>query len=251
MKETGDIGKRLTELAKRSYAEGRYTFTDFLDLAQLSVFASMKKELSYAGTAAFGGTEGAERCMVRFGNEEICGYEQPYPIDLLVITPVQAKFAEDLTHRDFLGSILGLGLERSKIGDLFVREGSCAAFVHSDVADYIIDSLVTVRRTSVHVEKSDAIPEDLAPRLEKELLNVPGTRIDAVIARCWHLPREKAQALVREGRVFVNGQNILQSGRELKEGDVVSVRGAGKFIFYGEKGRTKKDRISVEIGRYC
>ena len=242
--------KRLRELAERAYAESRYTFTDFLDMAQLGIFAAMKQELSYAGPEAFGGIPGAERCMVRFGSEQLCGYEQPFPIEMLLIRPVNEKFAEKLTHRDFLGSILGLGLERSKIGDLIVKDGECAAFVHEDIAAYIADNLVTVRRTNVHVERGAALPENLSPRTERRSLNVSSSRLDAVIARCYNMPREKAQALIKEGRVFVNGLNAARSGKELREGDVVSVRGSGKFIFAGETGRTRKDRLSVDIDQY-
>ncbi len=242
--------KRLRELAERAYAESRYTFTDFLDMAQLGVFMAMKQELSYAGPEAFGGIEGAERCMVRFGSEQLCGYEQPFPIEMLLITPVNAKFAEALTHRDFLGSILGLGLERSKIGDLIVQDGECAAFVHEDIAEYIARNLITVRRTNMHVERGADLPENLRPRTQRRSLNVSSSRLDAVIARCFNMPREKAQALIREGRVFVNGLNAVRSGRELHTGDVISVRGSGKFIFAGETGRTRKDRLSVDIDLY-
>ena len=119
--DTGiDVRKRLLELSEKSYKENRYVFTDFLNVSQLSAYFEMKREFEQSGSSVFGGMDGCERCIVRFGSQELLGYEQDYPISILKISPVSRKYAENLNHRDFLGSIIGLGLEREKIGDIFV-----------------------------------------------------------------------------------------------------------------------------------
>ena len=81
----------------------------------------------------FGGAAGAERVMIRFGDEESLGYEQPFPIAIIKAEPVSPKFAEKLTHRDFLGAILNLGIERSTVGDIIVRESTAYFFVKEDI----------------------------------------------------------------------------------------------------------------------
>ena len=116
---------RFSELAERAYARGRYEFTDFLSLAGVQYLYSAEKELAYAGVALWGGYEGAERQIAGFGN---CAYEAAFHVCCLKITPTNAKFAEELTHRDYLGALVNLGLERSTLGDILPVRG--AAYVY-------------------------------------------------------------------------------------------------------------------------
>ena len=275
-----DFGRRLTELADRADRTFSFVYTDFLNMQELSVYAAMKKELQFVESVAFGGMDGCERCMIRFGNEDtVISHDQrkydsgsydswdeaeksdlvdgqkisdytDFPITLLEISPVREKFADDLTHRDFLGSILGLGLEREKTGDIIVRDNHAYAFVHRDIADYIADSLEYVKHTHVSVSICGSVPEDARPKLEKQRLIVSSNRLDAIIARLYKLSREQGARLVTEGRTFVNGSEVTSVSKTLKPGDVVSVRGHGKFIFREEAGHSKKDRLYVDVEVY-
>ena len=248
---TDDIlSNRIRELAERAYSEGRYFFTDFLDLSQLSLFYALESELRYAGTAVSGGMEGCERCMVRFGSPEVCGYEEDFPIDILRIRPPQKKFSEELTHRDFLGSVIGLGIERTKLGDILVRENEAFFFVSDTIRDYILENLCKVKHTTVSVERCEEVPAELAPRFEEENVVVSSNRLDAILARVYKLSRELAARYITEGRVFVGGREISSVSKSLKDGDVVSVRGRGKFIFDGEDGTTRKNKRYIRIKRY-
>ena len=89
-------------------------------MAELSSFYEEKRSLEYAKPTVFGGTEASERAVVRFGDPEAFGYEEDFPIDILAIVPLADKFADDLTHRDFLGALMSLGIERSLLGDIIV-----------------------------------------------------------------------------------------------------------------------------------
>ena len=91
-------------------------------MSQLSLFYTVEKEVEYASPLVWGGAENCERCMVRFGSPEQFGYDELFPITLLRCAPVQKKFSDTLTHRDFLGSVIGLGIDRAKIGDIVVRD---------------------------------------------------------------------------------------------------------------------------------
>ena len=144
---------RINELAEKSYSENRFVFTDFLDMSQLSSFYSLERDLAYVGTSVSGGTEGCERCMVRFGTPESLGYDEAFPIVLLHISPVQKKFSDALTHRDFLGSVIGLGIERTKLGDIIVRDNEGYIFVSESISEYILENLSKVKHTNVRVEK--------------------------------------------------------------------------------------------------
>ena len=116
------LKKRFAELAERSYQKNVYVFTDFLNLSEQAVFFEQERELSYAGYTLWGGTESSERRMLRFGTEELLGYEEPFPITCIRIRPAAKKFAEDLNHRDFLGALMHLGIERSVLGDICLRD---------------------------------------------------------------------------------------------------------------------------------
>ena len=248
---TDDIlSNRIRELAERAYSEGRYFFTDFLDLSQLSLFYALENELRYAGTAVSGGMEGCERCMVRFGSPEICGYQEDFPIHVLRSRPAQKKFSEDLTHRDFLGSVIGLGIERTKLGDILVRENEAFFFVSDSIGDYILENLGKVKHTHVVVERCDRVAAELAPHFAEERVVVSSNRLDAVLARVFNLSRELTARYISEGKVFVGGREIQSVSKGLKDGDVVSVRGQGKFIFDGEEGTTRKNKLYIRIKRY-
>ncbi|MCR5202639.1 MAG: hypothetical protein K6D02_06070 [Lachnospiraceae bacterium] len=244
-----DLRKRLLELADKAYSENRFIFTDFLNVAQMSEFYQMEREFNYVGATAFGGSKDNERCMVRFGSPEILGYEESFPIAILRVVPVAKKFADKLTHRDFLGSVLGLGLEREKIGDIFINENEGYIFADEAISEYIIDNLSKVKHTVVKVSLANKVPEVFFT-LKEEVLTVSSNRIDAIIARLYNLSRESALKYFVEGKVFINGINTTENAKKLKDKDIVSVRGFGKFIFEKELGETKKGRLRVSVSKY-
>lgn len=245
-----DIKKRLIELSDRSFNENRYVFTDFLGMSELSEYYTIRKELA-VDSEAFGGIESAERCIIRFGSPEQLGYSMPYPIKLLLIKPVNKKFSDILTHRDFLGSIIGLGLEREKIGDIFVFDNnSCYIFIQEGIAEYVIENLTYVKHTRVDVETSESVPEDMGPKLMDDHIIVSSNRLDAIIARVYNMSREKSVRLIQDSKVFINGILSTENALSLKDGSVVSVRGFGRFVFVSEGGKTRKDKLYIDIKKY-
>lgn len=241
---------RINELAEKSYSENRFVFTDFLDMSQLSAFYSLERDLEYVGTTVSGGTEGCERCMVRFGSPDSLGYDEAFPIVLLHISPVQKKFSDTLTHRDFLGSVIGLGIERTKLGDIIVRDNEGYIFVSESISEYILENLSKVKHTNVRVKKCLDIPEAVAPKFSEESIIVSSNRLDAIIARVYKLSRDLAVRYISEGKVFLSGRQMTENAKQLRAGDTVSVRGKGKFIFEGEGGNTKKDKLYINIKKY-
>lgn len=241
---------RINELAEKSYSENRFVFTDFLDMSQLSALYSLERDLEYVGTTVSGGTEGCERCMVRFGSPDSLGYDEAFPIVLLHISPVQKKFSDTLTHRDFLGSVIGLGIERTKLGDIIVRDNEGYIFVSESISEYILENLSKVKHTNVRVKKCLDIPEAVAPKFSEESIIVSSNRLDAIIARVYKLSRDLAVRYISEGKVFLSGRQMTENAKQLRAGDTVSVRGKGKFIFEGEGGNTKKDKLYINIKKY-
>ena len=140
------LQKRLEELAERAYAHNSFTFTDFLGLHEQNVLHVAERTLSYAGLTLYGGMEDSERLMARFGDAKSAGYEQPFPIACIQAEPQMQKYADTLTHRDILGALMHLGIERSCIGDILIYDNIAYFFCVERMADTIIQELSRARR---------------------------------------------------------------------------------------------------------
>lgn len=243
--------KRLAELANKAYTEGRYLFTGFLSLAELNVFYQTEREFSYVTVTAFGGTEDCERVMLRFGDEVLCGYEEPFPIACVEIAPLVEKFSEELNHRDYLGALMNLGIERATLGDIVIIGKHAFLFCTEKMSSYIVTQLDKVRHTSVRCEIAKEIPESTVTRQERTTFQVNAARADSVIAKLYHLSRSESVELFRAKKVFVNGRLNENNSGQLKPGDKVSVRGYGRFTFVGISGETRKGKLNVEADVYC
>ncbi len=248
--DTELIKKRLVELGRKSYNSGIFTFTDFLGLAEQSAFSEVKRELSGIPYKVFGGAEGAERVIIRFGSEEELGYSMPYPISIIKVEPQSQKYADRLTHRDFLGALLNLGIERHTLGDIVIIDNVGYIFALESIAPYIADSLIRVRRTDVSVSIITELPEGELYRTERKTVQISSERLDAVIARVYSLSREDAQALFKKRLVFADGREIDSSSYTPKENEKISVRGHGRFIYIGRQSLSKKGKLNVAVEMY-
>lgn len=245
------LKKRLQELAERSYSHGIYTFTPFLGLSEQQAFYEIERDVAYAGYAMGGGGALCERKMVRFGAPEQLGYEEQYPIQCIKAEPLAPKFAEPLTHRDFLGAIMHLGTTRSAIGDIFVQDRRAIIFCQDSIAPYLTENLIQVRHTHVKCSVTEAEEHFQASVTEEMALSVSSARIDTVISKIYNLARSRSLELFKAGRVYVNGRLTENNSYALREGDAVTARGFGRFTYMGGRGETRKGkmRIGVEVYR--
>lgn len=244
----GDIRqlqKRFSELAARADSRGRYTFTQFLTPAEQDVLLRQAGQLRVP-VCRMGGYDGAERCVACFGNEDSLGYPPESPIRCLRISPVAKKFAQSLTHRDFLGALMSLGLERRLLGDIQLTEGDAYLFCLAEILPFICDSLTQVARTTVSCTECDP-PEALSVPPEPTELVVASERLDALIAAVWRLSRSEAHELLEKGLVFLDGRLTESAAHPLKEGTLVSVRHRGRFRYEGALRETKKGRLRVSV----
>ncbi|MBQ9890883.1 MAG: RNA-binding protein [Firmicutes bacterium] len=203
-----------------------------------------------------GGYEDADRriCVLfPSGPDGFRTEESPEPSDrfLCVLKVSVPKGSKPLTHRDYLGSLLGLGVERSVAGDILVRENGADIIVLRDMADYLAQNLTSVGRAQVSVSVAELSELDLGQQRTEEYRDtVASLRLDSVAASAFRLARGKAQDAIRAGLVSVNGRQVEKPDAELSEGDRISLRGKGKAVLSEAGGRTRKDRIAVVITRY-
>lgn len=240
----------LTDLAKTAYNQNIYTYSNFLSPEELSLLEDIRDDISYIHHSCFGGNELSERQIVGFGSEEEFGYPGHFPISVIRITPLLAKFSDDLNHRDFLGALMHLGIERNVLGDILIKDNTAYVFCLDKIADFICDELTKVKHTNVKCEITDPNIPALTPTLVDEEFPVASLRLDGIIASLIKCSRKEALSLFEEKRVILNGRTTGRNSTILKDGDVFSVRGHGKFIFDHAGGSTRKGKIYVHIKRY-
>lgn len=235
--------KRFKELESRSYNRGIYTFSDFLNMYEQDLlFSNISSRFSL-----FGGFEGAERQIACFGDKEDLGYEPVLPVCCILVSPLMQKFADDLTHRDFLGSVLGLGIKRETIGDIVIKNNMGYIFCLETVSDFIVENLKKVRHTSVKCEKVTDTPEEVNHEGEERFIIVASLRLDVIIAEVYKLSRSECNNLFMAKKVFVNGKLTENNSHKIKAGDIISVRGFGRFNWLGSSGETKKGRLKANV----
>ncbi|MDD7177058.1 MAG: YlmH/Sll1252 family protein [bacterium] len=235
------ISKRFLDLSKQANRKGIVTFSDFLSISEQSILQQNKDKLESEYQMS-GGYEYAERQMVAFIPDALF-YEWNYPMQCIRIRPAYPKFAEQLTHRDVLGALMSLGIERSKIGDLIVNEAEMFFFAKEEIVPYILEQMTSIRHTVVTLEVSSENRIDYQPRFEKKEAIVTSIRLDAVIAAICNISRSASLHMIQEGKVFVNGAVSLHNTYYCKPGDLLSIRGFGKVQFGETLGVTKKDRV--------
>lgn len=241
--------KRIRELANLSYQRDIVTFSDFLNLNEQSLVNTQISSFSGVAVEYFGGYSEAERVIAAFYPPTV-GFSWNYPVCCLKIEPKSAKFSEPLTHRDYLGAVLNLGIERTVTGDILVQDQAAWMFCHTRISDFLIENLSRIRHTAVTVSRADNPAEIPGPRLVPVSGTCSSIRLDSLIALAFRASRSSMVSYISGGQVFVNGRQITSNGYEPKEGDIVSVRGKGRFLFQGASGQTKKGRISVRLLRY-
>lgn len=241
--------KHLSDLKQTAWNRNIVTFSDFCGLNELNIFYSSQAEFSSVQTMTSGGYDTAERQMIAFIPDAL-SYEWRFPILAVHIRPLNAKFADHLSHRDYLGSLMNLGVDRSRIGDIAVMDNSACVFCEEKLAAYLSTELTRVRHTSVVCTVSD--PEEISytPKTEEISGTVASVRLDSLIALAFRMSRSAVIPLIEGGRTFINGRLSSSNGARLKEGDIISVRGQGRFCLAALEGTTKKGRQFVRLLRY-
>ena len=241
--------KRIRELANLSYQRDIVTFSDFLNLNEQNMVSSLKQQFPQVVMETFGGYDNAERQMVAF-HPDALAFTWEYPIDCLKIEPKAIKFSENLSHRDYMGALLNLGVDRSVIGDIIVQEQAAGFVCQSKMTEFFLENLCRVRHTNILITKVNDPEEFPHPNLESINGTCASVRLDSLIALAFKASRSSMVSYIESGQVFVNGKLITSNGYEPKEGDIVSVRGKGRFIFDGVSHQTKKGRCGVRILLY-
>jgi RNA-binding protein YlmH len=224
--------------------------TDFLDPRQLDILTTLVQRTGNVVLRSDGGYEAAERKRALIAPDYYNADMDDMGIEVLSVISGDGKFLT-LTHGDYMGSILGLGMKRDKIGDIHVLESGCHCLVAAEVSSYLSMNLHQVHRASVQTE---VIPLEQLQQgktsLEEMSLSVASLRLDGIVSDAFHLSRAKMLLPIKAGKCRVNWKVEEDPSKPLKDGDIVSVQGLGRFKVLAIEGLSKKGRIRVMIGRY-
>ena len=243
------LTNRIKELARISYDRNIYTYSDFLNINELSIFNQIKNTLPPVNIDVTGGNNYAERKILVFSPQEIY-YTEHIPISVLHIAPINSKFSDTLSHRDYLGAILNLGIVRNKIGDIFLKDNQVYVYCIDDISGYIAENLKKIKHTIVKCTVKDMEAVNITPEFKIIKGTISNIRLDSLIATAFGTSRSSVISFIESGKVFVNGKMVTSNGHQPKPNDIISVRGKGRFIFERQLGVTKKGRNLISIKLY-
>jgi len=239
---------RMMEYLDRCERNNQRFFTDFLHPLQAKIACEMVRPYNSVSLSLYGGFEDCERRIAALFPEWDHVEPQEFPIVILKIT--DRGWGKVLSHRDFLGALLGLGIKREKVGDLIVRERVCFAAVHRDIAGFVEANLERAARSSIIVQRVDREDIDFAPAYEEMRITIASPRLDVIVGAVFGLSRAKSAGLINGEKVKVNWKTETRTDTALREGDIVSVTGKGKFKVEEFAGMTKKGRVVMVIKKY-
>lgn len=240
---------RVIDLAEQAIKTWSVVATDFFSPPVLAEVKSLFDKLTEIEVLTWGGYPQAERQRVGLSRPDI-------PLDKsqieLAALDIAGNFLFDpATHRDFLGSILGTGIVREKVGDIIVLgERGAQVIVVPEMVDFLSTSLTQVRSVSVKTQPIELSELKIRPPKKKEMTTVEASmRLDAIASAGFGMSRSKMAEAIAAKDVRVNWKEITQSSHNIKSGDLISVRGKGR-LEVGEVSVTKKQRYRIELVRY-
>jgi len=217
------------------------TSTKFLDAHQLALTKQLLANIPCSHVFD-GGAPEAERV--------ICIFMPNYPVahDLLRFIRAEKSNQDTLTHRDYLGSLMGLQINRDCVGDIYVHEGGADIVVLNEIADFLMLEYKKAGRKQLslsYISREETITG--AGDFTMMSITVPSMRLDAVAGAVFKLPRSDSMELIKKGRIMLNSAECLKPDKIVAEGDRITVRGKGRAEIALVAGKTKKDRIKAEI----
>lgn len=230
-------------------------YTDFLDMYQVALVKSFMKKNEFENYVLYGGFENAERNVLII-------YPEKYNMKMVeknyskIIKVIRISLEEEekgkYTHRNYLGGIVKLGMKREKVGDIIVSDDGADILVKEETAETLRQELGTLTRFENAKIEIVELQELKEQEIKVEELNiiVPSLRLDNFVSDLARTSRSKAVQIIDSERVFINGQNETKASKQVKVGDVITIRGKGRFIVKEFGGNTRSGRTVVKIEKY-
>lgn len=236
---------RFCDLVDRVLKHHTTEYTYFVSPDILGDFFQILDQVRDVNYTVFGGYKEAEYVLIALHPEYIESIDiSGFPISMLVIEAGKQQAA--IGHRDVLGSLMGLGFSRSRMGDIVLLEDKVQVMILNEMVDYALSGLDRVGRTKVTIHHRSVADFEEKPLAYKDIsTTVKSVRLDALVASAFGISRGKAVDFIKGKKVKINYRPVTIPSKELHEGDMVSVRSKGRFVLSEILDRTKKDRIKI------
>ncbi len=243
------LASSVVDWAQSAQSHFKLKYSHFLNEKQCDIAVAVLNSVGHSSFVLFGGYDNAKRKMLCVYNE----YDEP-ELDDFPFTALTVRFPKnfELSHRDFLGALMSLNIKRESVGDILIDNGACVMFVENSVAGVVTGELTKVGRVGVDISKGCEILSSMD--LSDKFVSISGTvasmRLDCIVALALNMSRSKISPLIASGKVSVNNFERLSCDLNLKENDVFSVKGYGKFLLSEVGGKSRKDRMFIRISKY-
>ncbi len=246
-KEEQFLLKHLSDLDQKAYIRNYCLTSDFLTLNEQELLLQHRDEFQ-CNLILDGGYENAERQLVIFQPDALSLCEDAY--SYLSVQPLHKKYSECLTHRDVLGSLMNLGIERNILGDILVQNDEIILICMSHMVSFLQDEFHKIKHTEVMLQVIPKTEFTYIPNFENHFGTIASNRLDAFISEACNLSRQKSNQLILANQVFINGRACANFSQKLNPDDKISIRGFGKVIFRSILGESKKGKIRISYDWY-
>ncbi|MDQ0339240.1 RNA-binding protein YlmH [Caldalkalibacillus uzonensis] len=238
--------ERITEWAELVGVRHQPRLTPFLNPREQFIIRSVVGHIPDVSVTLWGGYDQAERKRALIIPAYWDAGHKEFQLSLLAIEHSQAG---EITHRDVLGSLLGLGIKREVVGDILITPETKQVIVVKEMEEYIRLYLTQIGRQRVKIERVEwsalSVPDETWDQLTAV---VSSLRLDVIVAECIRLSRAKAMQLIKSGRVKVNWKTEDHPAETVSEGDTISIKGFGRFLFKEIDRKTRKDKFRIYLG---
>ena len=246
---------KINDKISQCKTKNKITYSDFLNMHEKNIVKKSLNIINDINYIFFGGYADAERELF---------IAIPSKIDQIMLEKnyknifkiIQIDLPEELygnyEHRDYLSAIIKLGVERSKVGDILVTPKGSQIIILKDLESYFLTNLPELTRFSKSTITSHSIDEIIPKEIKFKEISVilSSLRLDKFVAELGKCARNKANDIIQEGRVFINSENELKPSKSIKEKDIITIRGKGKFIFDSVEKTTKNGKFIVKVKKY-
>ncbi len=230
-------------------------YTDFLDMYQMSLVKTFLKKIEFTNYLLYGGFENAERNVLIIYPEKynMAMVEKNYSkiIKAIKITLGKEEIGK-YSHRNYLGGVIKLGIKREKVGDILVSDDGADILVKSETAETLKQELGTLTRfenSKIEIIELQEV-RNSEIKIEEVTIIVPSLRLDNFVSDLAKTSRSKAVQIIDSERVFINGQNETKASKQVKMGDVITIRGKGRFVVKEFSGSTRSGRSVIKVEKY-
>lgn len=241
------------ELAK---TKNKIQYTDFLDGYQKHLLEKILIQEGQYNYVISGGIETSERKCIIFYPQKLKDIIQVNCSNILPIICIRIHLPKEMygkySHKDYLGGLIKLGIKREKIGDILVFEDGADILILEEISKFLFQNLSTLTRFSKSKIEQISIEEVREKNIQKQemIVIVASMRLDCVIAEILRTSRGKAEEIIKDGRVFINFENVDKLTKQVKENDLITIRRKGRFEIGIQEGTTKNGRIKITVYKY-